>query len=135
MGLLWSLCYNNDAEHRIVLEALRKVVTTNSAMVCIGDFNVILSSSDKKGGVDFLIKLSIKAFQECVSSCGLIDMGFSGPDFTWCNNQQGRRRVWVRLDRALCNAEWRLIFPDAHVTHLAQTGSDHCPIVLHCACG
>ena len=69
---------------------------------------MILSISDKKGGVNF-IKRGIKEFQECVSSCGLMDLGFTDPNYVWCNNQAGKRRVWVRLNRALCNDQWRLL--------------------------
>ena len=39
---------NNDIEHCIVFKSFRKVADTDKAMICIGDFNVILSSSDKK---------------------------------------------------------------------------------------
>jgi len=34
---------------------------------------------------------------------GLIDLGFVGASFIWCNNQNGRARLWERLDHALVN--------------------------------
>uniref|UniRef100_A0A2N9F8F6 RNase H type-1 domain-containing protein n=1 Tax=Fagus sylvatica TaxID=28930 RepID=A0A2N9F8F6_FAGSY len=38
--------------------------------------------------------------------------------------------IMQRLDRALANPEWRTLFPDALVSHLTHTDSDHCPILL-----
>ncbi|OVA17174.1 hypothetical protein BVC80_1307g4 [Macleaya cordata] len=35
-----------------------------------------------------------------------------------------------RLDRALANSDWCSLFPQASISHLPPTGSDHCPILL-----
>lgn len=59
-----------------------------------------------------------------------MDLGFVGPAFTWCNNQQGRLPLWVRLDRGFCSESRRLKFTGAHMKHLARVGSDHCPLAL-----
>ncbi|KAF7827191.1 ribonuclease H [Senna tora] len=55
----------------------------------------------------------------------LMDMGFSGPKFTW-----GRQEVKERLDWAFINQEGRVLFPEAHVTHLPELKSDHRPILI-----
>lgn len=39
----------------------------------------------------------------------------------------------ARLDRALCNLDWRNCFPGATVTHLPRLSSDHTPILLRTA--
>lgn len=57
------------------------------------------------------------------------DLGFSGPPFSWCNNRQGLGRVWARIDRALGNHPWVLLYPDCLVRHLPRTGSDHSPLL------
>ncbi|MBA0568769.1 hypothetical protein Golob_006239 [Gossypium lobatum] len=54
--------------------------------VTIGDFNAILSSSNKKGGHK--------------------DLGFKGPDFMW-----HRDDLYERLDRAISNDTWLRNFP------------------------
>ena len=35
-----------------------------------------------------------------------------------------------RLDRGICNSEWRLLFPKAVILHLGAINSDHCPLLL-----
>ena len=45
-----------------------------------------------------------------MDACNLMDLGFVGPAFTWCNNQQGRLPLWVRLDREFCSESRRLKF-------------------------
>lgn len=50
-------------------------------------------------------------------------MAFHGPIFTWTNNT-----IKERLDRYMCNDDWRLLFPKAKV-HLSRISSDHCPLL------
>ncbi|XP_057432516.1 uncharacterized protein LOC130725290 [Lotus japonicus] len=61
----------------------------------IGDFNAYLTAFDKSGGANLNLS-SMQRFQECLLSCGLSDMGFKGPPFTW----EGRG-VKERLDRGV----------------------------------
>lgn len=55
----------------------------------------------------------------------MIDLGYRGPDFTWSNGT-----VKERLDRCLCNGDWRLCFPESKVIHLPKVCSDHCPVMV-----
>jgi len=41
----------------------------------------------------------------------LVDVGFAGPKFTWCRKENGRARLWERLDRAVASTEWMGEFP------------------------
>ncbi|KAL9689687.1 hypothetical protein QQ045_010076 [Rhodiola kirilowii] len=61
---------------------------------------------------------------------GLSDLGFVGNPFTWSNNQSDDKCVWERLDRVLCNGVASIQYPQAKVTHLARTSSDHCPLLF-----
>ncbi|OMO49887.1 Endonuclease/exonuclease/phosphatase [Corchorus capsularis] len=99
--------------------------------VVMGDFNDVLSSSEKFGGVVPSTGRCM-SFKGMISSCGLIDLGFSGPRFMWCNKRKGLARVQERLDRVLVSSKWRLLFPDAMIKHLIRIHSDHCPILLQC---
>ncbi|KAL5749548.1 hypothetical protein ACOSP7_024151 [Xanthoceras sorbifolium] len=71
-----------------------------------GDFNEILRGAEKE--------------REAVDSCNLLDMGFSGNKFTWCNRQFGGNIIWERLDRCFCNIGWRTLFPGAVVKFWRQ---------------
>ncbi|XP_016485954.1 uncharacterized protein LOC107806332 [Nicotiana tabacum] len=99
---------------------------------CIGgDFNVILDSDKKKGGRPHRMNKSLE-FSNCMDNCGMMDLGFVGPKYTWCNNWDPRRRIWKRLDRVFINDDWSRIFQNNIVNHLARIGSDHRPILIQC---
>ncbi|XP_061999129.1 uncharacterized protein LOC133716433 [Rosa rugosa] len=90
--------------------------------VLLGDFNELLSYADKIGGAPIR---RFGGFQDWVCRSGVIDMGYQGADYTWATS-------WVkeRLDRSFCTDEWRVLYPDACLVHLARMKSDHCPILL-----
>lgn len=60
---------------------------------------------------------------------GLIDVGFSGHFFTWNHGHMVETQQSVRLDRVLCDGDWRT-FLEALVLHFSRSHSDHCPIIL-----
>lgn len=72
-------------------------------------------------------------FNEVINSCNLIDLGFKGPSSTWTNNREGPSHIRERLDRVLANMQWKLLFPEAMVSHLPRTHSDHCPLLVDVA--
>ena len=73
----------------------------------------------------------IFAFRECIDQCGLMDLGFHGPRFTWLNkNPIWYRNIKERLDRGLGNTEWKIHFLRTEIHHLPRTKHDHCPILL-----
>jgi hypothetical protein len=79
---------------------LRSLSTTWSGpWICCGDFNEVLSQDEHLGPRD-RIEAQIVAFQDCLQDCGLMDLGFEGPKFTWSNRQDADTHVIVRLDRA-----------------------------------
>ncbi|XP_059302171.1 uncharacterized protein LOC132054125 [Lycium ferocissimum] len=88
-----------------------------------GDFNVIMDAEEKK--VEILEACKSWDFIDSMEECGMMDAGFSGPRFTWCNARDKRHRIWKRLDRALINQEWIAKYSRISVEHLASTGSDH----------
>lgn len=69
-------------------------------------------------------------FQDFIMRTRLLDAGFLGDPFTWCNNRNGRLCIWERLDRALYNTEFHSLFPTVTVTHLPWVSSDHSPLLI-----
>lgn len=69
-------------------------------------------------------------FRDCLDDCGLIDLGFLGPKFTWTNKQDADSNVKVRLDRAVTNGEFSRLFEDYHVENIITTTSDHYAISI-----
>ncbi|GAU13502.1 hypothetical protein TSUD_127990 [Trifolium subterraneum] len=96
-----------------------------------GDFNDVACAEEKKGGVMASITRCTK-FRDRMNAANLIDMGAMGPKFTWRGPlYHGGQRIYERLDRALCNEQWRLNFPDGFVKVLARVEfSDHHPILI-----
>ena len=95
----------------------------------LGDFNEILYSNEKLGGAVREAK-QMADFRDCLNRCGLVDLGFIGQKYTWCNGRFGGERTKLRLDRAVANEGWMLRFPDARVFHSSMSISDHCLIKL-----
>ncbi|XP_050238375.1 uncharacterized protein LOC126687864 [Mercurialis annua] len=95
-----------------------------------GDFNEILRKEEKVGG---RLKPShaMEAFRRVLDDCGLIDLGWSGNNFTWDNGRVGVDNIKQRLDRFLATSEWIALFPDYSSQHLVRISLDHCPICLH----
>ena len=69
-------------------------------------------------------------FREAINCCRFMDLGFCGSEFTWCNMQQGRHIMYLRLDRALVTQEWIDNFRDMRVHHLMESASDHCVLLI-----
>ena len=95
----------------------------------LGDFNEVLSSENKFGGRSINLNRALD-FKECLDTCSLLDLGFSGPKFTWSNLRQVPDLILERIDRCFANSSWRLLYPEASITHLPRVFSDHCPVLL-----
>ena len=94
-----------------------------------GDFNEIVNSDEKLGWLERDAS-QMEMFRECLTECGLADLGFVGQHFTWCNGRMGEHRTLVRLDRIVANEKWLRMFPEAKVFHKAMAASDHCMLSL-----
>ncbi|XP_071914089.1 uncharacterized protein [Coffea arabica] len=92
-----------------------------------GDFNVILAPHERCGGQPFGVheRVELMPFME---AAGIFDVGFSGANFTWCNNRRGRAKIWKYLDRLIINGECAEVSPIISVEHLARHPSDHAPL-------
>jgi len=115
-------------------EALWQILQTQAEgmrkpWLLAGDFNETKNIEERNhGGAD--IERRCRRFQNWIDNSGLVDLGFSGPKFTWARGRTPATRKEARLDRGLCNAAWRVHFPNGEVRHLIQAGSDHCPLLI-----
>ncbi|KAL3813976.1 hypothetical protein ACJIZ3_015244 [Penstemon smallii] len=111
-------------------ELLRHLATLSTKpWLCAGDFNAMLSVSEKSGGQ--LASFSgITEFSDCLRDVGLCDLGFTGYPFTWSNNWPHPHTVYERIDRACASNDWIALFPHNRVVHLEELYSDHSPILI-----
>ena len=71
----------------------------SESWLCVGDFNDILRQDEKVGG-NLRPMRKILNFQKFVADCELLDLGFNGYQFTWCNRREGGilfGRDWIEL--------------------------------------
>ncbi|XP_019225728.1 PREDICTED: uncharacterized protein LOC109207293 [Nicotiana attenuata] len=106
-----------------------KVASSNTSWCVIGDFNVISSIEEKIGGIPYQINKSLD-FLSMIDDCGLTDLGYYGPRYTWSNGRGPCSIVWKRLDRGMVNDNWLASYLATTISHLASTGSDHSPLLM-----
>jgi hypothetical protein len=97
--------------------------------LCIGDFNSVLDQSEKLGGKP-VSSSSNCPYRLFINLFGMIDLGFAGNPFTWCNNRHGLHMIKERLDRSLASLNWIHLHPEYSLLHLPALASDHNPISL-----
>ena len=119
-----------STERHILWNNLNKVAELHDMpWVLAGDFNETLSAEDKFGGRTIGVSSSL-LFKECLDNCNMIDIGFSGPRFTWTHKREVHALIQERLDRFFVNPSWCLLYLEARVMHLTRCHSDHCPVML-----
>jgi len=95
----------------------------------VGDFNETATLEERNHSSPEMLR-RCKRFQQWIDNSGLIDLGFSGPKYTWARGLSSATRKEARLDRALCNLEWRLKYQNGVVRHLIKATSDHSPLLI-----
>lgn len=98
------------------------------AWIMIGDSNDYFSANEKVGGS--VCRSRCRKFEQNVSDCNLSDMDYFGHVFTWIGRTTDNETMKIRLDRALLNVLWRLLFPDARLLTLPRAHGDHHPLLL-----
>lgn len=92
-----------------------------------GDFNLISNVDEKQGGAPPDSR-TIEDFVNFQNKVGLMDLGFSGYPFTWCNDHQGKL-IWEPLVRVLINSRAIEVCKNFNIIHCFRVFSDHSPIV------
>lgn len=117
-------------ERKILWDNLKRIADNHRLdWLMMGDFNELLSNSEKRGGRP-ISQHRANLFRDCLNYCDMLDLGFTGPKFTWTNVREIGGLIQERLDRACGNQSWVIKYPAATVLHLPRTGSDHCPVLL-----
>lgn len=106
----------------------------NMPWLIVGDLNEIATADEKQGGPPFRYQ-DHAHFLDFMFSANFLDIGFDGVPFTWTNRQtknKGETLVKERLDRAICNDNWRTLFPCAKTLNLPiiRCKSDHGAIIV-----
>ncbi|KAL0012862.1 hypothetical protein SO802_007970 [Lithocarpus litseifolius] len=119
------------AERCVLWENLKMLAALhNLPWAIMGDFNEVISEEEKSGG-NPVVPRRVNAILDCMDTCQMMDLGFSGPKFTWSNKRELGNLIQCRLDRCWANPAWKVYFSEANVTHLAKINSDHCPLLLN----
>ncbi|XVE53746.1 hypothetical protein DITRI_Ditri03aG0027500 [Diplodiscus trichospermus] len=110
-------------------DLLRTLVGQSSLpWLCMGDFNEIVSSSEKLGGA-ILPESQMSDFRDVLMDCGSFELPVIGCNFTWARGE-GDDAVFERLDRCIVTDSWLSLFPQASEVHLVHSYSDHCPLLV-----
>lgn len=112
-------------------DLIRIADSINMPWLIAGDFNDIKSPDEQKGGVA-AHERKCKKFRDNIARCKLIDMGTEGPRYTWKGPRcQFSTHLYKKLDRGLCNLEWRNEFNEAFIRVGPRIQSDHHPLLIH----
>ncbi|WCJ28629.1 hypothetical protein M5689_010314 [Euphorbia peplus] len=98
-------------------------------MVCFGDYNEILYSSDKKGG-QLRDNLEMESFNNCISGNDLVEIDSEKLGLTWYNGMKGEAAIWEHLDWFMANPSWLDLFPNVSACSFLRESSDHNMIML-----
>ncbi|GAU35182.1 hypothetical protein TSUD_319920 [Trifolium subterraneum] len=102
----------------------------NESWLMVGDFNEIASPEEKKGGVQVDIK-KCQQFNSWIYECNLLEVTTAASKFTWRGPKWNERnRIFKKLDRILCNINWRLKYHEGFAKVLPRVQSDHHPIIV-----
>ena len=117
------------AHRKVVWDRISNIgLLRNEPWVMLGDFNELLTASEKLGGPT-RHESSFWDFRNMVENCGIREIKFSGNCLSWAGK---RDQVWIqyRLDRSFGNDEWFQLFPRAHMEYLEMLASDHRPFLI-----
>ncbi|XP_074277927.1 uncharacterized protein LOC141601533 [Silene latifolia] len=103
-------------------------LTMTYAFNVVGDFNCVLSPSERVGGN--APSGEIEPFRRCVADCGLVDIAAIGAVYTWNNKQKHDERIYSRIDRFMVNKAWCDNFTDLYAHFMPEGLYDHTPCVV-----
>lgn len=99
---LTALYASPQASSRRQLWSALDQIAVNGAWALIEDFNCVLRVEEWSSGNGVS-----SSFIDWAERTGLIDLGFSGPVFTWNRGSTLETHRAARLDRGMCDITWR----------------------------
>lgn len=107
-----------------------KQITSGTAWVIMGDFNVTLEVSEHSNGSSTHTNDMIE-FKKCVEDVEIKDLLSSGFQFTWTKSLKNPKCMTLKkLDRVMINESFLDTFRTAHSVFLPNIISDHSPAML-----
>lgn len=73
----------------------------------------------------------MESFRMVLEKCNLIDIGWIGSLYTWCNNHYDETFTKERLDRVVANLTWSEFYSNVKVDILAASTSNCKPLLLY----
>ncbi|XP_074296875.1 uncharacterized protein LOC141627532 [Silene latifolia] len=117
--------FNVASDRRDLWRALEQLSgSVDGPWVCMGDFNVVLNSGERKGSIHQNLA-EMKEFSDCLDECQLVDHPATGCFYTWSNKAERM----AKLDRAVVNQAW-IGSVSSTVSFLPAGVSDLTPILL-----
>lgn len=107
-------------------ELLNQMERWTDPWILGGDFNVVLSPDERKGGEGNVVAMN--EFRNFVEEAQLADLPVAGGKFTWTNKRA--EAISSRLDRFLVAGAVLENFPNLIQKMLPRMVSDHNPVVL-----
>lgn len=80
----------NSVERRGLWDSLKTICMEDPWLV-VGDFNIIREDRELVGGNPWPLT-SMADFNECLDSCGLLELAIEGRRMSWCNGHEGLTR-------------------------------------------
>ncbi|XP_061341450.1 uncharacterized protein LOC133287787 [Gastrolobium bilobum] len=130
---LKTLVKKNMVDVAVVLEPRTQSGICKNIMKKVGFDSFVVEEAQGFAGGIWIMWHSEKCarFASVLEDCKVADMGCDGPFFTWQGPKwTNLKRVYKRLDRAVANVEWRMLFDGARVSSLPRLLSDHNPILI-----
>ncbi|KAF9623735.1 hypothetical protein IFM89_004816 [Coptis chinensis] len=99
-----------------------------AAWAIVGDFNIVTSSTERKGG-GILCFAAVTEFNSFIHSNALVDSTTMGFKYSWCNKRIGAQRMYQKIDKILVNQQWIDSSAGWRSRIMKRKLSDHSPIV------
>jgi len=99
-----------------------------------GDFNTITDESEKLGGLP-VSQVEVEDFVQCISSCALNEIQFSGSCYTWWNGRIEQDCIFKRLDKVFGNNAFMAELQNTKFQLLIRECSDHAALHVTCSTG
>lgn len=128
--LTFVYSYNTNAERKEMLNQLRSLHNNiNDPWLVMGDFNTILSVSDRMNG-NLVNQTEVQDFQNCITDLGLGQLNKKGWQWSWCNKRDETDRIYNNIDWVFGNPQWFMLYSEIEAFYDCPGVSDHSPIIL-----